>query len=217
MGQYYYPLIVNSDGTMEKLYSHNYGNGLKLMEHSYIGNNFVNAVLSQLMDEAKRIAWIGDYSDGHAGREEEYYFSDGFVSTQEEFMKYYYATWVYDNEGEKHDEESIAEEIRPDPDEFGMVLDCDHTYWYLVNETKKTFIDLDKYFEQNKYKWYDDLWCVNPLPLLTAVGNGAGGGDFFNKECESYYYIGSWAFDKIRITDEMPGVDYTEDEFYFEE
>ena len=48
MGQYYMPTLISEDGTVRTLYSHAYDNGLKLMEHSYIGNNFVNAVLTLL-------------------------------------------------------------------------------------------------------------------------------------------------------------------------
>ena len=48
MGQYYMPTLIAEDGTVSTLYSHQYDNGLKLMEHSYIGNKFVNAVLTQL-------------------------------------------------------------------------------------------------------------------------------------------------------------------------
>jgi hypothetical protein len=64
MGQYYKP--VNLD-TKEWLYSHKYNNGLKLMEHSWIGNNFVAAVVGLIVKGGawygNRIAWAGDYAD----------------------------------------------------------------------------------------------------------------------------------------------------------
>ena len=64
MGQYYKP--VNID-TMECLKSWDYGNGSKLMEHSYIGNNFVEAVEMLLLPGARwdmaRLVWAGDYAD----------------------------------------------------------------------------------------------------------------------------------------------------------
>ena len=43
MGQYYKP--VNTED-LSFLYSHAYDSGLKLMEHSWIGNDFVGAVMS---------------------------------------------------------------------------------------------------------------------------------------------------------------------------
>ena len=41
MGQYYQPLLIDDSGSMITAYSHDFDNGLKLMEHSWIGNNFV--------------------------------------------------------------------------------------------------------------------------------------------------------------------------------
>lgn len=63
MGQYYMPLLIGSDKKILRFYSHNYNNGLKLMEHSWVGNNFVNAVLGYIKDNPMRVAWVGDYSD----------------------------------------------------------------------------------------------------------------------------------------------------------
>ena len=64
MGQYYKPMSIDK---MEHVYSHDYGNGLKLMEHSYIGNNFVNTVESLLAPGGEwyknRLVWAGDYAD----------------------------------------------------------------------------------------------------------------------------------------------------------
>ena len=34
MGQYYMPTLIDDNGTISILYSHDYDNGLKLMEHS---------------------------------------------------------------------------------------------------------------------------------------------------------------------------------------
>ena len=64
MGQYYKPISIDK---MTFLYSHDYGNGLKLMEHSYIGNNLVNTVESLLAPGGEwyknRLVWAGDYAD----------------------------------------------------------------------------------------------------------------------------------------------------------
>ena len=64
MGQYYKPMSIDK---MQHLSSHDYGNGLKLMEHSYIGNNFVNTVESLLAPGGEwyknRLVWAGDYAD----------------------------------------------------------------------------------------------------------------------------------------------------------
>ena len=68
---------------------------------------------------------------------------------------------------------------------------------YLINHTKKIFIDLDEY--KNLLKKED--WIINPLSLLTAVGNGKGGGDFGNEQVGAKM-VGSWTWDIIEITDQ---------------
>lgn len=72
MGQYYKPCNIDKK---ECLYSHDYDNGLKLMEHSYAGNDFVNAVVILLAGEWKnnRIVWAGDYADPEPNTENEDY------------------------------------------------------------------------------------------------------------------------------------------------
>lgn len=59
MGQYYNPILLDRK---EYLYSHDYNNGLKLMEHSYIGNNFVNTVMN-LIEKPEHLVWAGDYAN----------------------------------------------------------------------------------------------------------------------------------------------------------
>jgi hypothetical protein len=75
MGQYFKPTSID---TMEYLCSHDYdGNGLKLTEHSWIGNHFVSTVESLLSEGGKwykhRIVWAGDYADKEPGKEENLY------------------------------------------------------------------------------------------------------------------------------------------------
>lgn len=41
MGQYYRPLIIYTDGKLEVLNSFDFGNMQKLMEHSWIDNEFL--------------------------------------------------------------------------------------------------------------------------------------------------------------------------------
>jgi hypothetical protein len=64
MGQYYKPTSVDK---MESLYSHDYGSMSKLMEHSYIGNDFVTIVENLLSPEGRwhkhGFVWAGDYAD----------------------------------------------------------------------------------------------------------------------------------------------------------
>lgn len=70
MGQYYKPVILadNKKTVKSFMYSHRYGNGLKLMEHSYIGNDFVGTFETQLIANPQRVCWAGDYADECKGR-----------------------------------------------------------------------------------------------------------------------------------------------------
>jgi hypothetical protein len=75
-------------------------------------------------------------------------------------------------------------------------------YRYIVNHTKKLFID--KMSLPN---------CIHPLPLLTSEGNGAGGGDFRGRNDNQ---CGEWARDVISVEDSAPE-GYTEFTADFEE
>lgn len=201
MGQYYTPLLISDNGKISCLYSHDYNNGLKLMEHSYIGNDFVNAVFTQIWHNPQRVAWIGGYSNSKDG--------DPWESiVPENFMDYYHVAW-----GEERT--PIAHVPR------GLVT-MKNTRRFLINHDKKEYIALAEYVEQNKWhkegeyrKYTDKKWtkfkmvhysydmCVNPLPLLTACGNGRGGGDYYSSHPD-YDKVGIWAFDHIELTGKDP-------------
>ncbi len=55
------------------MYSHEYDNGLKLMEHSYIGNHFVSSFETLIKNNPQRVVWAGDYADECKGRKTNLY------------------------------------------------------------------------------------------------------------------------------------------------
>lgn len=66
---------------------------------------------------------------------------------------------------------------------------------FVVNLDKKEFVripDRD-----------NETLTIHPLPLLCADGNGRGGGDY-HKEDVGYDFVGTWAFDHIGVTNEIP-------------
>ena len=69
---------------------------------------------------------------------------------------------------------------------------------FLVNHDKKEYIDIEHYTEKSMY----DDWCPHPLSLMTAMGNGRGGGDYFSPVNADM--IGSWAMDTISVEDKAP-------------
>lgn len=66
---------------------------------------------------------------------------------------------------------------------------------YFINHSKKEFIEI------SPYDYQKDEYILNPVSLLTAVGNGKGGGDYYgiNKE-----FIGIWAGDVLEIKRTLP-------------
>lgn len=172
MGQYYMPVLLEDSKINGEIkawaYSHDYGNGLKLMEHSYIGNVFVARIEMELIATPTRIAWCGDYADPeeigpHAGRT-------------------LYAV--------VSDEENIEIHSLQLPYKLPVKTE---KYRYIVNHTKKLFVD-KCHMVKCARNWN---WKIHPLPLLTAEGNGRGGGDYHGPFEESL--VGSWARDLISV------------------
>jgi hypothetical protein len=169
MGQYYKPLVL--DKTKKKVinwvYSHDYDNGLKLMEHSWLGNSFVGAIENLLKPDGewymKPIVWAGDYADKENNKEYNLY--------------------------------SVCEDKNKiNPTETKI----DDEYKYIVNHTKKQYVDKSKVPVSDTYNKFE--YRIHPLPLLTCEGNGRGGGDFRDDEP----IVGSWARDVISIENELP-------------
>ena len=67
MGQYYKPAFLKiKNGSIQVtkwLSAHEYDNGVKLKEHSWLGNTFVSAVEGLLVVEPRQLVWAGDYAD----------------------------------------------------------------------------------------------------------------------------------------------------------
>lgn len=160
MGQYYKPTSIEKK---QHVYSHDYDAGLKLMEHSYIGNTFVSVVENMLIEGGAwykdRIVWAGDYADGENGEESEN---------------------LYHIVGEN--------KVNPEAKELPK------QYRYLCNHTLQQFVDFTHITPAA------DGWTIHPLPLLTADGNGRGGGDFRGENP----LVGMWAKHSISIETVQP-------------
>lgn len=169
MGQYYLAIILGEKNLSKQeiirifMDPHNYQNGAKLTEHSYINNGFVNTFEYQLTPEGmfykSRVVWAGDYADVEKDQDK----------------NLYHLTQTYENKGY-----------------LGSVKDTKE-YKYIINHTKKEYVN-----KENSR--------MHPLPLLTAEGNGRGGGDYRGKNEE---FIGKWARDVISVEKEKPE-EYTE-------
>ena len=150
-----------------------YTYGLKLMEHSWWFNPPMNYISSLLYKKPSILCWIGDYADEDSDWEDEKQKND-----------WYGFAWGDNNKSKELDENSK-----------GILLDGK----YLVNHTQKIYVDCSEYFKQNS----TDRWCVYPISLLTAKGNGRGGGDYHDSYPD-FDEVGSWALDVISVEDEIP-------------
>jgi hypothetical protein len=174
MGQGYRAVILASEQKPELIRtwvdSHCYGNGYKLMEHSYIGNDYVQALeylISPLgMFYKSRVVWAGDYADPETGSDKNL---NAFTL----------------------DDDIEAKMSRPSRYDMSP-------YRYIVNHTLKLYVDKN-YGEEGG-------WRIHPLSLLTAEGNGRGGGDYSGSNEE---LVGTWARNVISVEKEAPD-GYTE-------
>lgn len=112
MGQYYKPVAL---GTKQYVNSWNFDCGLKLMEHSWVGNPFVKFVESLIAKGGdwygKPIVWAGDYAEPEPEPESD----------------------VYRNLYDLHKKEIKSKEGYKEKH-----------YRYVINLTKKCFVDKSK-------------------------------------------------------------------------
>jgi len=165
---------------MEWVSPYDYDNGAKLMEHSYIGNNYVEAVEFLLLDNGKgdkgrwsgnKIVWAGDYANNVPMKDDNFY--------------------------------TLADEKNC----LKMLIEAvPENYHFLINWDKKEYVDKRKCKPING-TWNAHDMKIHPLPLLTSEGNGRGGGDYYNDI--SLEYIGSWSNNKISVMCIVPE-DFTE-------
>lgn len=164
MGQYYMPVIKRGK-KLRRVYSHEFDNGLKLTEHSYIDNNFVNIVANNLVENPAQLYWCGDYAE-----------VGDFIS-ESMFNRIYGYAW-----DRKKNNGTTLEDTK---EEFDWNKD-----WYYINLTKKKYIKVPK----------PGMWVYSPISLLTAIGNGRGGGDYQGDN----KMIGAWAGHKVYLSETKP-------------
>jgi hypothetical protein len=193
MGQYFKPINLDKK---QYVYSHDYRNGLKLMEHSWIGNDFVNAVEGLIAEggswHGDRIVWAGDYADPEKGKIKTEMDSTGKMITRK--------LNLFD---------LIDEDVKPKM----KIKPCDGKHYrYVINTDTKEFVDTKKIpisgidTDDDGKEW---SFVIHPLPLLTCEGNGRGGGDFHKEDP----LVGKWARQRVIVSDIKPIKGYKEIKF----
>ena len=75
----------------------------------------------------------------------------------------------------------------------------DYSHKWLVNHDKKLAVSFDEYIAASKTKY----GVIAPFPLLTAIGNNRGGGDYYESHSD-FDKVGTWVWDLISIEDAKP-------------
>ena len=177
MGQYFMPVLGDKSGLNCKVFDRSVDGEYtmaKLMEHSWWLNPFCNSFAEKIFKHKGRVIWCGDYAE-----DEDFDFKlDSAVYIPNEKEIWGETVKLYKSKS------------------TNFTLDKK----FLLNHDKKEFIDLDEYKSKSKDK---DGWVIHPLPLLTAVGNDKGSGDFHEGNI-GYEFVGSWAWNLISIDEKVP-------------
>lgn len=192
MGQYY--KFKNIDKKEEPKEERGFA---KLTEHSYLGNNYCKSVLQLLGNEWKgdRILHIGDYAEDGDGANTDELINQ--IKNNEHIDKIYFSD--YKKVNSHYDEQNIR---------------------FVYNHDKKEFIDLWK----QPIQWVGidkkELFITkfDSFALLTACGNGLGGGDYA-ESCVNSNKIGYWAGDHFTSSSSFlkEYANYKENTFIFNE
>ena len=178
MGQYYRAILGDAYGLNCMVFDRSVDGEYtlaKLMEHSWWLNPFVNSFAAQIYNSKSRVCWVGDYATEPADFK--------FANNSAFYVPNYKEVW-----GNK------VKLLTSHSSDF--TLDGK----FLLNHDTKEYLDLDEYKEKSKDK---EGWTIHPLPLLTAVGNNRGGGDFYEGNI-GYEFVGIWAWQLISIADSFP-------------
>ena len=178
MGQYFMPILGNAFGTDCKVFNRSVDDEYtfaKLMEHSWWLSPFVNSISARLYKEVGRVAWVGDYAD----EPDDFCFKNCSAF----YVPSYREVWG----------DGVLTLGLTSTD---FTLDGK----FLLNYDTRQFVSLDEYKAASVDK---DGWVIHPLPLLTAVGNDRGSGDFHEGNT-GYEFVGIWAWHLLSIVDTRP-------------
>lgn len=179
-----------------------FGYDATLTRHAQVGNYVVRAVLKRLSETPMRVAWVGDSSDSLLAQCED--MGGGFITDKNCFLRYV-----------------CTSPYVPIVSDIPMTLESSRACLgkeaskrcYIANITKGEYLDMAEYVRETTPVFSagvlteDDYIILDPLPLLTAVGNVtdpilAHEGDYFSGT--DMNLVGSWAFDELFVTMDNP-------------
>lgn len=164
--------------------------GLKLIEHSYIGNALTDSISHSLFHHPIRVAWVGDYAVDLP------YEQVKDLNPDFPIVKGAYNTFL--------------KEVLEGDDDIGFETEkgeFDYKGKYLINYSKKEYLSFDKYIKKiteryNAERYNAKNWYIYPVSLLTAIGNDLGAGGYSGRTFHEE--VGTWTYDLLSIEDEVP-------------
>lgn len=166
-------------------------------------NRLANAVYILLSQKPYRICWMGQFADDpfQPG-------VDPYADTlpEEEFLSYYKTAW-----GQIPMYPAIVPSVF-DAQMLKSAVQIKTKGAYLINHSKMTYLDMGNFIGFNR----TGDSCPDPLPLLTACGNGRGDMDY-PLSAPGAEQIGTWAFDLLSYTNKKPDGEYQETRPCFKE
>lgn len=193
MGQYYAAVILDEEGQPTHVTRPwDFNNGAKLMEHSWLKNDFVFAVETLLVntEAPRRLVWAGDYADPEPGTETNLWHDTGVLEPYRPDVPALGEQYNWRN-----DEQVIERDPEIRPNAWPVIMPRVESYPFLVNWDKKLYIDKREVGDPD-----DEGWTLHPMPLLTAEGCGRGGGDYRGEDD----WVGSWARDHLMLMASIP-------------
>lgn len=200
MGQYYRAVLGDANGNNRDVFDltmwengHKVFKGAKLMEMAWMGEGYPDTMEHQLYKSPHRVLWVGDYAN------ELSIFNGPYKTIGDTVLE-------NSNGANMPTYEEVWGDHTEDPKPVRLVQlpltpAMDWEFYYLVNHDHKEYIPMLKYLQMATYIWEKKTVCIDPLPLLTAVGNENGSGDYVGADME---YVGSWAWNLISIERKAP-------------
>ena len=184
MGQYF-KAFVQEERKGAK--GHIYGSLGKLTEFCYFDVKAATTISAKLYKHKMKLCVMGDYAD--------YVLSEG-KKYPKELSERYKEIWekCWGNGYEEREEA------------LGEIVEFDFKGKVLCNHARHTFMSFDEYSDRVMYLTPGGPFDaqINPIFLLTAIGNKSGGnngGDYYGCFEED---LGTWAMDTISIEDKAP-------------
>jgi hypothetical protein len=162
MGQYYKAVMLEDDKKTVKAFV-NPAMGAKLMEHSWMLNDFVAIIENVILRKPTVLVWAGDYADGEIDESG----NEMMIPHEDESYPLTLHSMCRYRDELAHGEPFLGlDKFDDDYTKSSMIRK------YIVNHDTKEYVDKSK---SPKDK---NGWRVHPLPLLVADGNNRGGGDY---------------------------------------